>query len=54
MEVDGVIVVCGRNECMLVIQLLCMSVSICNYAYIEMVIVVVHEVMVCGWYSHAW
>lgn len=52
-EVDGVVVGYGRHEYMSVMHLLCISVSIHHYAYIDMVIVVVHEVMVCGWYSHA-
>jgi len=42
------------NACQLYIHSLCMSMSICCYAYIVMGMVVVHEVMVCSWYCHAW
>jgi len=48
-KVDGVFVGCGRHECMLVMHSLCMSVSICHYAYIVMVKGVVHEVIVCSY-----
>ena len=53
MKIDGVVVVCIYCECVLVMHLLCMLVSIRHYAYIDMVIVVVPKVMVCGWYVHA-
>ena len=53
-EVDGVVVGCGRHECMSVMHWLCKLVLICFYAYIDMVIVVMHEIMVCGWYGHVW
>ena len=52
-KVDGVVVGSRRRECMSIMHLLCMLVSIRNYAYIDMVIVFVHEIMVCGWYGHA-
>ena len=41
----------ARHECMSVMHWLCMSVLIYCYAYIDMVVVVMHEVMVCGWYD---
>jgi len=52
-EVDGVVVVCGHHECMSVMHWLCMSVLIYRYAYIDVIIVVMHEVIVCGWYGRA-
>jgi len=52
-SVDGVGVGCGHYELILVMHLLCMLASIHHYAYIDMIIVVVHEIMVCGWYGHA-
>ena len=45
------VVGCDRHECMSVTLLLCMSVSICCYACIFMVIVVSHEVIV-GIFDH--
>ena len=48
MKVESVIVGCGRHECMSIMHWLCMSVLIYCYAYIDMVIVVMHEVMMCG------
>ena len=44
--VDGVVVGCDRHNFMLVMHLLCMLVYIRCYAFIFMVIVVVHEVIV--------
>ena len=52
-NVDGVVLGCGCHECMLVMHWLCMLVLICCYTYIDMVIVVVNKVMVCGRYGHA-
>ncbi len=51
MEVDGV-VGCGHHGCLSVMHLLCMSVLIYCYEYIEMVAVFMHKVIVCGWYGH--
>jgi len=38
----------GSHECMSFIRWLCMPMLIYCYTYIDMVIVVVNEVMVCG------
>ena len=40
------VVGCERHECMSVMHLLCMSMPICCYECIVMVLVVVHEVIV--------
>jgi len=53
-KIDGVVVGCVCHECMSIMHCLCMSMLICCYAYIDTVIVVVHDIMVCGWYGHAW
>lgn len=54
-EVDEVLLGCVvMNACQLYMNLLCMSVSICCYAYIAMSMVVLHVVMVCSWYCLAW
>ena len=53
MKVDGIDFGCGRHEYMSIMHWLCMLVFICCYEYIDMVIVFVHEVVVCGWYGHA-
>lgn len=53
-EIRWCVVGCGHHECMLVMHWLCMIVLMCCYTYINMVIVVVHEIMVCGWYGDAW
>jgi len=47
------VVRCGLHESMLVIHLLCMPMIIYCYAYIDMVVVVMLEVMVCGRYGYA-
>jgi len=52
-KVDGVVVGCICCEFLSVMHLLCMLVSIRHYTYIDMVIVVMHVVMVCGLCSHA-
>jgi len=41
----------GRHECMLVMHWLCMLVLIYCYAYIDIIVVFMHEVMECGWYD---
>ena len=46
MKVDGVVVGCVIMSVWLYMHLLCMSVSICCYACIFMVKVVVHKVIV--------
>jgi len=53
LKVDGFVVGCVFREYMLAMHWLCMSMLICFYTYIDMVIVVVHDVMVCGRYGHA-
>lgn len=45
------VVGCVRHERMLVMHFLSMSMIIYCYAYIGMVVVVMHEVVVCGWYD---
>ena len=45
-DVYGVVVGCNHHECMLIMHLLCMSVSTCFYACIFMVKVFVHDVIV--------
>ena len=52
-KVDGVFVGGSPHECMSVMDCLCTSVLACFYAYINMVVIFMHEVMVCGWYGHA-
>ena len=46
MKVDGVVVECVVMSVWMYMHLLCMSMSICYYACIVMVKVVVHEVIV--------
>lgn len=49
-KVDGIVVGCVYHECMSIMHSLCMLVFICCYPYIDMVIVVVHEIsMVMHW-----
>ncbi len=53
-KVDVVFVGCVCHEGTSVMHWLCMLVLICRYAYTDLVIVVVHELIICGWYGHAW
>jgi len=50
---DGVVVACVCHECISITHWLCRLMLISCYAYIYMVIAIVHETMVCGWRGHA-
>ena len=48
MKVDGVVAGCVVMSVWLYMHLLCMSVSMCCYALIIMVKVVVHKLILCS------
>lgn len=50
-EIGWCVVGCGHHECMSIMRWLCMLVILYFYTYIEIVIVVMRDIMVCIWYD---